>query len=126
MGVHTAVDDFGTGYSSLSYFQHFPFDSLKIDRSFIEPLGAEEGRAGALVDAITSMARALDLHVVAEGVETAEQLAAVRRLGCTLVQGFLLSKPMPAAELRAVLRRQHDDHAVTAARRPMLEPLNPA
>ena len=87
MGVHTAVDDFGTGYSSLSYFQHFPFDTLKIDRSFIEPLGADDGRAAALVDAITSMARALDLHVVGEGVETAEQLAAARALGCPLRPG---------------------------------------
>ncbi len=100
MGVHTAVDDFGTGYSSLSYFQHFPFDTLKIDRSFIEPLGADDGRAAALVDAITSMARALDLHVVGEGVETAEQLAAARGLGVRYVQGFLLSKPLEAGELR--------------------------
>jgi diguanylate cyclase (GGDEF)-like protein len=107
LGVHTAVDDFGTGYSSLSYFQHFPFDSLKIDRSFIEQLGADDGRSSALVDAITSMARALQLHVVAEGVETPEQLAEVRRLGCGFVQGFLLAKPMAAAELRALMRKQH-------------------
>jgi diguanylate cyclase (GGDEF)-like protein len=123
MGVHTAVDDFGTGYSSLSYFQHFPFDTLKIDRSFIEPLGVDDGRAAALVDAITSMARALDLHVVAEGVETAEQLAAARALGVRYVQGFLLAKPLEAAELRALVRRQQ---VAPALIEPPLPRLNPA
>jgi diguanylate cyclase (GGDEF)-like protein len=122
MGVHTAVDDFGTGYSSLSYFQHFPFDTLKIDRSFIEPLGADDGRAAALVDAITSMARALDLHVVGEGVETAEQLAAARALGVRYVQGFLLAKPLEAAELRALVRRQHVAPAAVAPPVPRLNP----
>jgi EAL domain-containing protein (putative c-di-GMP-specific phosphodiesterase class I) len=109
LGVHTAVDDFGTGYSSLSYFQHFPFDTLKVDRSFIEPLGHDDARANALVDAIASMARALQLHVVAEGVETPEQLAAVRRLGLRYVQGFLLAKPLAPGELRALVRRQNAD-----------------
>jgi diguanylate cyclase len=127
MGVHTAVDDFGTGYSSLSYFQHFPFDTLKIDRSFIEPLGLDDGRAAALVDAITSMARALDLHVVAEGVETAEQLAAARALGVRYVQGFLLSKPIEAGELRALVRRQRVAPATLQPPMPLPLPrLNPA
>jgi diguanylate cyclase (GGDEF)-like protein len=122
MGVHTAVDDFGTGYSSLSYFQHFPFDTLKIDRSFIEPLGVDDGRAAALVDAITSMARALDLRVVGEGIETAEQLAAARALGVRYVQGFLLSKPLEAGELRALVRRQHGAPAALEAALPRLNP----
>jgi EAL domain-containing protein (putative c-di-GMP-specific phosphodiesterase class I) len=72
------------------------------------------------------MARALDLHVVAEGVESPEQLAAVRRLGCRFVQGFLLSKPVAAAELRALLRRDHEDPLPAPGVRPQLEPLNPA
>ena len=109
MGVHTAIDDFGTGYSSLSYLQHFPFDTLKIDRSFIEPLGRERERSGALVDAITRMAHALGLHVVAEGVETPEQLAAVRQLGCRYVQGFLLAAPMTPEDLRRFLGQAHPD-----------------
>jgi EAL domain-containing protein (putative c-di-GMP-specific phosphodiesterase class I) len=124
LGVHTAVDDFGTGYSSLSYFQHFPFDTLKIDRSFIEPLGHDDERAAALVDAIASMAHALQLRVVAEGVETPEQLAAVRRLGLTYVQGFLLSKPLAAAELRALVLRQNVGPAARA--QPSLAPVEPA
>lgn len=126
MGVHTAVDDFGTGYSSLSYFQHFPFDTLKIDRSFIEPLGYDDGRASALINAITSMAGALDLHVVAEGVETPEQLAAVRRLGCRFVQGFLLAKPLAPAELRALVHSQPTDAIGAGAQLLTLEPLNPS
>jgi diguanylate cyclase (GGDEF)-like protein len=122
MGVHTAVDDFGTGYSSLSYLQHFPFDTLKIDRSFIEPLGREPGRAGALVDAIARMARALGLHVVAEGVETPEQLAVVRELGCRYVQGFLLSTPLAPEELRSQLEESRrptlDRNSVRSAATP--------
>ncbi|HEY3724413.1 MAG TPA: EAL domain-containing protein [Acidimicrobiia bacterium] len=123
LGVHTAVDDFGTGYSSLSYFQHFPFDTLKIDRSFIEPLGDDSGRARALIDAIASMARALQLRVVAEGVETPEQLAAVRRLGLQYVQGFLLARPMTPADLRALVRRQNSS---PAALQPVLQRAEPA
>jgi diguanylate cyclase (GGDEF)-like protein len=110
MGLHIAVDDFGTGYSSLSYLQHFPFDSLKIDRSFIEPLGSDDGRSSALVRAIINMAEAFQLHVVAEGVETPAQLAELRRLGCPFVQGFLLAEPMPPDELRALIVRQRDQH----------------
>ncbi len=106
LGVHIAVDDFGTGYSSLSYLQHFPFDTLKIDRSFIEPLGADDARAGVLVQAIVNMAEAFQLHVVAEGVETPAQLAELRRLGCPYVQGFLLAEPMPGDELRTLLAQQ--------------------
>jgi diguanylate cyclase (GGDEF)-like protein len=108
LGVHVAVDDFGTGYSSLSYLQHFPFDSLKIDRSFIEPLGSDDGRSSALVQAIISMAQAFQLHVVAEGVETPTQLAELRRLGCPFVQGFLLAEPMPPDELRILVVQQQD------------------
>jgi diguanylate cyclase (GGDEF)-like protein len=117
MGVHVAVDDFGTGYSALSYLQHFPFDTLKIDRAFVEPLGADE-RSSVLVQAIVNMASAFQLHVVAEGVETPTQLAELRRLECPYAQGFLLAEPMPPDELRALLEHQRDDVVIPDASRP--------
>ena len=93
-GVKVALDDFGTGYSSLSYFRQFPFDKIKIDRSFIaEMLGNK--RALSIVQAVISLARGLDLQVVAEGVETEEQLTLLSQLGCTLAQGYLLGRPKP-------------------------------
>ena len=95
LGVHLAVDDFGTGYSSLSYLKRFPVDLLKIDRSFIDGLGTDP-EDGAIVLAIVSLAQALRLEVVAEGVEHFHQLEALHRLGCDAVQGFLLARPAPA------------------------------
>jgi diguanylate cyclase (GGDEF)-like protein len=94
LGVHLAVDDFGTGYSSLSYLKRFPVDLLKIDRSFIDGLGTDP-EDGAIVLAIVSLAQALRLEVVAEGVEQFHQLEALHRLGCDAVQGFLLARPGP-------------------------------
>ncbi len=94
LGVHLAVDDFGTGYSSLSYLKRFPVDMLKIDRSFIKGLGTDP-EDGAIVLAIFSLARALRLGVVAEGVEHFHQLEALHRLECDAVQGFLLARPGP-------------------------------
>jgi diguanylate cyclase (GGDEF)-like protein len=105
LDVRVAVDDFGTGYSSLSYLQHLQLDALKIDRSFVERLGDNE-RAVALVKAMIAMADALDLDVVAEGVETPEQLRELRALGCSFVQGFLLSRPVPIDALVALLEAQ--------------------
>jgi diguanylate cyclase (GGDEF)-like protein len=102
LGVDLAIDDFGTGYSSLSYLQHLDVDELKIDRSFVELLGRDD-RTRALVRTIISIAGALDLCVVAEGVETTEQLEELRRLGCTHVQGFLLARPLPVAALDALV-----------------------
>jgi diguanylate cyclase (GGDEF)-like protein len=102
LDVRVAVDDFGTGYSSLNYLQHLEFDALKIDRSFVERLGDNE-RAGALVKAMIAMADALQLEVVAEGVETPEQLRALRALGCSYVQGFLFARPLPMDELLVLL-----------------------
>ena len=95
LGVHLAIDDFGTGYSSLSYLKRFPVDLLKIDRSFINGLGTDP-EDGAIVLAIVSLAQALRLEVVAEGVEHFHQLEALHRLGCDAVQGFLLAPPRPA------------------------------
>jgi diguanylate cyclase (GGDEF)-like protein len=101
-GVHVSLDDFGTGYSSLSYLQQLPVDAMKIDRSFVERLGRDSS-ASEFVAAIMALARALSLDVVAEGVETIEQLAELRRHGCSLVQGYLFARPQPAAAVTAVL-----------------------
>jgi EAL domain-containing protein (putative c-di-GMP-specific phosphodiesterase class I) len=96
MGVRLGIDDFGTGYSSLSYLQRLPFDTLKIDRSFVRELNAGKGSID-IVRAILELARSLKLEVVAEGVETEQQLSRLRKLGCTYFQGFLFSKPVDAA-----------------------------
>jgi EAL domain-containing protein (putative c-di-GMP-specific phosphodiesterase class I) len=94
MGVHFAIDDFGTGYSSLSYLAKLPVDSLKIDRTFIMTMIAEP-QSLTIVSTIISLAHALDLIVVAEGVETEDQLNMLRALGCDEIQGDIFSKPLP-------------------------------
>ena len=98
LGVRVALDDFGTGYSSLSYLQSFPFDKIKIDRSFIDNLLTRPG-ASAIVAAITELARALGMETTAEGVEDNAQLTELRSHGCSSVQGFLFAKPMRAGEV---------------------------
>jgi len=98
LGVRIALDDFGTGYSSLSYLQSFPFDKLKIDRSFIQNLLTRQG-ASAIVRAITELAQALGIETTAEGVEETEQLMELRSHGCSSVQGFLFAEPMSVGDL---------------------------
>jgi diguanylate cyclase (GGDEF)-like protein len=98
IGVRVALDDFGTGYSSLSYLQSFPFDKIKIDRSFIENLLTRPG-ASAIVAAITELAHALGMETTAEGVEDKDQLAELRAHGCSSVQGFLFARPMRARDV---------------------------
>jgi EAL domain-containing protein (putative c-di-GMP-specific phosphodiesterase class I) len=105
-GVRIALDDFGTGYSSLSYLLRLPFDKIKIDKSFVQGQSTDPG-ARAILDAILLMSRRLGLEVVAEGVETEQQLAMIRAQHCTEIQGFLLARPMPADEVANYLR----DHA---------------
>jgi diguanylate cyclase (GGDEF)-like protein/PAS domain S-box-containing protein len=107
-GVRLAIDDFGTGYSSLTYLNRFPVDTVKIDRSFIAGLGVRE-RDTAIVEAITGLARTLDLTAVAEGVETEEQLETLRELGCDRGQGYHLGRPMPAEDVTTLLASQTCD-----------------
>ncbi len=102
MGVRLSIDDFGTGYSSLSYLKKFPIDTVKIDQNFVHDLTLSPND-GAIISAVISMARALKLHVVAEGVETEEQLEFLRKQHCETIQGFLYSRPLPAEEFEAIL-----------------------
>ena len=98
LGVQVAIDDFGTGYSSLAYLQRLPIDRLKIDRAFIKDLGGDPDTK-PLAQAIIGLAHALDMEVVAEGIETTAQLEILRGMGCEIGQGYLLGRPAPSAEL---------------------------
>lgn len=101
LGVSVALDDFGTGYSSLGTLRAFPFDRIKIDRSFVFDM-TRNSDAAAIVDSVLGLGRAMGLTVVAEGVETEEQLRLLRTLGCQQIQGYLIGKPMPAGHYAAV------------------------
>jgi diguanylate cyclase (GGDEF)-like protein len=114
MGVHISIDDFGTGYSSLSYLRRFPLDKLKIDRSFIRDLLSNPDDV-SIVRAIISLAHSLRLRVVAEGVETAEQLAFLRDLGCDQYQGYFCSPAVPAAAFCDLLKRLRSEREYTEA-----------
>ena len=102
MGVRISMDDFGTGYSSLSYLRSFPFDKIKIDRSFVKGL-SNDGGSVAIVRAVTGLSRSLGITTTAEGVETDEQLHCLAREGCHEVQGYLFSKPVPADRVPMLL-----------------------
>jgi diguanylate cyclase (GGDEF)-like protein/PAS domain S-box-containing protein len=102
LGIRVGLDDFGTGYSALAYLQRFDLSFLKIDRSFVGRLGNR--RDDAVAAAVVNLAHALELRVVAEGVETVQQLSALRAMGCDRAQGYLMGKPMPADELTALVR----------------------
>ena len=102
MGVGIALDDFGTGYSSLSYLQKFSFDRLKIDRSFVKD-ALTNGSSGKIIKSVIELGQRLGMEITAEGVETDEQLVRVTADGCTAIQGFLISRPLPLLELNSFL-----------------------
>ena len=114
-GIRISIDDFGTGYSSLNYLKRFPIDTVKIDHDFVRDLGAGTSD-GAIISAVISMARALKLRVIAEGVETHEQLAFLAREQCSEMQGFLYSRPLPAADFERNLRETGADGTIGARR----------
>ena len=108
LGISLALDDFGTGYSSLRSLTAFPFDKIKVDKSFIANL-IKRQESSAIISSIVTLARGLDMSITAEGVETTEQLDHLRTLGVNFVQGYLLGRPMPAGQLDAHFR--NDDQA---------------
>ncbi len=105
LGVGLLLDDFGTGFSSLSHLKRFPIDTVKIDRSFVEDLdaAADTGDDAAIVSALVSMSQATGKRIIPEGIETATQVAQLRRLGCELGQGYFFARPMPVGDFDAWL-----------------------
>lgn len=116
LGFKLAIDDFGTGYSSLSYLRHFPIDTLKIDRSFVDDIGTPDGNG--IVRAILSLCHALDLRVIAEGVETKAQANFLAANGCDVLQGFLLERPLTIEQLAAVTHKDYKSLIVSSMETP--------
>jgi len=114
MGVRVAMDDFGTGYSSLSQLHSFPFDKIKIDRSFVKEHGDIAGQ-NAIIRAITALGVSLGMSTIAEGVETPDQLARIRAEGCTSVQGYLFSQPVPVGEVASLIADFAAHHPVSTS-----------
>lgn len=125
IGVRIALDDFGTGYASLTYLQRFPLDALKIDRSFVSQLRSSPG-SEPIVRAIVAMAESLGLDVVAEGAETADQIALLASLGCAMVQGYGVARPLPADALDAMLHAGARRLATSASGSSPTDPALPA
>jgi len=109
LGIRIAVDDFGTGYSNLAYLKRFPVDTLKVDKSFVDGL-VENSEDAAIVEAVVSLARALGMNTVAEGIETSGQASRLRDLGCELGQGYYFFEPLPATEASALLDASPSPH----------------
>ncbi|MCP5243022.1 MAG: EAL domain-containing protein [Burkholderiales bacterium] len=106
LGVQLSIDDFGTGYSSMSYLEQLPFDTIKIDMSFVRKI-QENGEGGTIAATIAAMAHALNKRIVAEGVEIQAQLDFLTQCNCELIQGYIYSRPLPADELAAYVRKNH-------------------
>ena len=126
LGVRVAMDDFGTGYSSLSYLQRFPFDKIKIDQSFVRGSPSNSDNL-AIVKAVIGLGRSLGMTTTAEGVETEAQLDMIREEGCTEVQGFLLSVPLPQSAATELISRfnpssQADSESTAKDRRGLRAP----
>ena len=105
IGIKLAIDDFGTGYSSLSYLKRFDVDRLKIDQSFVRDMTNNYDDA-EIARAIINLGHTLGLEIVSEGVETKEQLELLKQQGCDVIQGYLISRPIPAAEIPAFLKKE--------------------
>ena len=121
LGVRIAMDDFGTGYSSLSYLQTFPFDRIKIDRSFIKGVAEDIGSLN-IVRAVAALAKGIGMATTAEGVETQEQLDAVKAEGCTEMQGFLFSRALPSRDIERLFLSKRK--AIENAARPPSSDVN--
>ncbi len=123
LGVSVALDDFGTGFSSLSYLWRFPFDKLKVDKSFMTDLAVESSKSREILKTIIALGRVLDLKVTAEGVETEQQAAVLRELHCDLVQGYLCGRPMHPVDVAATIMRDMAPPALSELRVPGMHAL---
>jgi EAL domain-containing protein (putative c-di-GMP-specific phosphodiesterase class I) len=111
LGLDFTIDDFGTGYSSLSYLTQFPIGTIKIDRSFIKEINTDHSKA-AIVKAVISLAHSLEMNIIAEGVETEEQMAYLQKQGCNDMQGYLYSPPVPAEEMTKFLANEKEGESI--------------